>query len=73
MSDIYKEYKRTCLANETGTIKPLPRHSFDKIIDEKNISFQPPKKDCDDTCGNVETKYIDELSYNDHITKKKQS
>lgn len=47
MSGIYREYCRRCSEAvlpriDAVPIKPLSRFTFDQVIKEKNISFQPP-------------------------------
>lgn len=67
MTDVYKEYKRNCAINGSGPIKPLSRFTFDKVIQDKNIGFQPPKRDRCDTCISYEVGQVEEVDYNDHI------
>lgn len=70
MSDVYNEYKRICENKEGGPVKPVSRFTFDLIIDEKNISFQPPKKDRCDLCIAYEEKHVSEEEYRQHIARK---
>lgn len=70
MTDVYNEYKRNCAINASGPIKPLSRFTFDKVIQDKNIAFQPPKKDRCDTCISYEVGQVEEVDYNDHIARK---
>lgn len=70
MSLVYNEYLKLC---EVDNIAPISRFSFDKVIKEKNLSFQRPKKDRCDTCISFELKHIDENKYNDHIGKKERA
>lgn len=44
MTDVYNEYKRNCAINASGPIKPLSHFTFDKVIQDKNIAFQPRKR-----------------------------
>lgn len=59
MSDVYNEYKRNYAVDASGPIKPLSRFIFNKVIQEKNIAFQPPKKDRYDNC-NYEAGQVEE-------------
>lgn len=45
ISDIYREYEKLCKNNTEGPVAPLSRFTFDSVIHDLNISFQPPKKD----------------------------
>ncbi|CAF4780768.1 unnamed protein product [Pieris macdunnoughi] len=72
MSDIYKEYAKQCAALNPPQ-KPLSRFTFDLVIKEKNIAFQPPKKDRCDLCISYETGNAKEEEYQKHQAKKEKA
>lgn len=72
MSDIYREYVKKCTASNPPQ-KPLSRFTFDFVVKEKNIGFQPPKKDRCDLCISYETGNIEEEAYQNHLAKKKKA
>lgn len=65
MSDVYNKYKKMC----AGKDKHLSRFTFDAVIHDKKISFQPQKDRCD-TCIRYEVQQISEIEYIEHIIKK---
>lgn len=72
MSHVYAEYKRHC-ENDEEPIKPLSTCTFCKIIHNKNLSFQQPKKDRCDTCVAKDTGLVGEEEYAEHVSLKERA
>lgn len=72
MSDIYREYRKDCETSNPHQ-KPLSRFTFDLMIKDKNIGFQPPKKDRCDLCITHEVCNIVEELYQIHLRNKEKA
>lgn len=72
MSDIYREYVKKC-KDFNPTQIPVSRFTFDMVVKEKNIAFQPPKKDRCDLCIGYETNNIEEEKYQEHQLRKNKA
>lgn len=71
MSLLYAEYCKKCKEfNGENPIKPLSKATFDNVVAEKSLAFQPPKKDMCDICLSYQAGNTDEDIYTDHILNK---
>lgn len=65
MSELYREYKKLC-ESANPPQKHLSRFTFDLVIKEKNIGFQPPKQDRCDLCISYEAGNTEKEEYDTH-------
>lgn len=73
MSDVYSEYQKLCQNHVEGPVTPFSRFIFDVFIQERNLPFQPPKKERCDLCISHEEGNVSDAVYNEHIERKNRT
>lgn len=73
MSDIYREYRNWCTSLTNLNLKAVSKFTFDTVVKQRGIGFQPPKKDRCDTCIGFETKSVSEESFQIHQERKRRA